>query len=89
MKVLIYGFSWSGKAVLHLCESMGCICKVVDDALDSIMLDDERFITYAMLEDKISAGDCFDMYWIAISSKPQVTQSIQNKLLCAGGGGHY
>ncbi|MDY2584175.1 MAG: hypothetical protein SOW07_00790, partial [Helicobacter sp.] len=73
MKVLIYGFGWSGKAILDLCENMGCVCRVIDDALDSIMLDDERFMTYAMLEDKIVAGDSFDVYWIAVSGKPAIT----------------
>ncbi len=66
MKVLIYGFSWSGKAALELCEGIGCDCLVVDDSLDT-NFSDYRFITYQHLEDRILSGNVFDMYWIAIS----------------------
>lgn len=87
MKVLIYGFGWSGKAILELCESMGCDCCVIDDSLDISNFNDTRFITYEMLENKILNGNIFDLYWIAVSGKPEITFKIQNKLLLCGGGG--
>lgn len=31
--VLIYGFGWTGKAALELCEDMGCECKIIDKRL--------------------------------------------------------
>ena len=63
MKVLIYGFGWSGKATLELCESMGCDCYVIDDSLDISNFNDTRFITYELLENRVLKGDIFDLYW--------------------------
>ena len=87
MKVLIYGFGWSGKATLELCESMGCDCYVIDDSLDISNFNDTRFITYEMLENRVLKGDIFDLYWIAVSGKSEIVLKIQNKLLSCGGGG--
>ena len=87
MKVLIYGFGWSGKATLELCESMGCDCYVIDDSLDISNFNDTRFITYEMLENRVLKGDIFDLYWIAVSGKSEIVLKIQNKLLFCGGGG--
>ena len=87
MKVLIYGFGWSGKATLELCESMGCDCYVIDDSLDISNFNDTRFITYEMLEIRVLKGDIFDLYWSAVSGKSEIVLKIQNKLLSCGGGG--
>ena len=45
MKVLIYGYGWSGKSALALCEKIGFECFVVDDALDIHLTQDRHFIT--------------------------------------------
>ena len=81
--ILIYGFGWTGRATLHLCEAMGCDCKVVDDGLDMELYQyDERFITYStlatMLKDNI---DLFDLFLIAVSDKPEIACKIKNKIL--------
>ncbi|MDE5602976.1 MAG: hypothetical protein K2I71_03535, partial [Helicobacter sp.] len=73
--VLIYGFGWSGKAVLHLCESFGLVCKIVDDGLE--IFDDDKFLTY---DSCLQNSDEFAIFLIAISGKPKIAQKIYDKL---------
>ncbi|MDA3969572.1 hypothetical protein [Helicobacter ibis] len=77
MNVLIYGFGWTGRACLHLLESFGISCKIIDDSLNVVH---DKFVSLDSVDD-------FDLILIAVSNKQNVIDSINNKILAAGGGG--
>lgn len=74
--VLIYGFGYTGKNVLFLCESLGCRCKVIDDGLNIELLNDARFLAFNQLN-----SYKFKLYLIAVSAKPNTIKAISDKLL--------
>ena len=54
MKVLVYGYGWSGQSVFRLLQDLEIVAKVVDDGLDLDFTEDSRYISYAqMLQDEV------------------------------------
>lgn len=82
MNILIYGYGWTGKYALHLFESFGFSCYVVDDGIDSSfrnfsVLKDPIFLSYEDLKQK---DLFFEICLIAVSGKPEVVEIIKNKM---------
>lgn len=73
--VLIYGFGWSGKNVLYLCEIMGLNCKVIDDGIDLSLRSDTRFV-----DDSFIASNPPKICLICINNKPELVEKIKQKL---------
>ncbi len=77
--VLIYGFGWTGKAALELCEDMGFECKIIDDSGE---IENEYFMTYESLQEELQDNPKrFDAYLVAVSGKLEISEAIKNKLL--------
>lgn len=72
MKVLIYGFGWSGQSALSLCEKIGFECKVVDDGIDLDFTKDERFISFEAVNDF-----SFDLFLVCLVDTKQADICIK------------
>lgn len=77
MNILIYGYGWTGKYALHLFESFGFSCYVVDDGFDFSIFRDSRFLSYNDLKQTALS---FKICLIAVSGKPEVVEIIKNKM---------
>lgn len=76
--ILIYGFGWTGKNVLYLCECLNCSCKIMDDNLDLSSRKDDRFVNMDFIKHNPPA-----LCLISISGKSTIFQRLKKQLMNA------
>ncbi|WP_297813845.1 hypothetical protein [uncultured Helicobacter sp.] len=78
MKVLIYGYGWSGQSALSLFGALGFECYVVDEKLDTDTIVDKRFIAL-----KEALSQSFDLILVCIVNE-EVAREVAKKLYKQG-----
>lgn len=78
MKVLIYGYGWSGQSALSLFGALGFECYVVDEKLDTDTILDKRFIA-----PKEALSQSFDLVLVCIVDE-KVAREVAEKLYKQG-----
>lgn len=72
MKVLIYGYGWSGQSALSLFDALGFECYVVDEKLDTDIISDKRFIAL-----KEAVSQSFDLVLVCIVNEVIANQAAK------------
>lgn len=72
--ILIYGFGWTGKQALRICDEFGLSYKIVDDSLIKL---NESFITINEIGD-------IQMVFICVNGNLRAQENIKNKLIKIG-----